>query len=134
MTAIILSTGAVEPSSIPMWSKTPSWKDSNSIVALSVSISAKISPSFTESPTFLNHLARVPSSMVSLNLGIFIISAILIYFMFNKWIIFLLINNIIHNRLVRERWRLWKFFTFCNNIFYFFVYFFDIRFCTKFLW
>ena len=41
---------------------------------MSVSISAKISPSFTKSPTFLFHLATVPSSIVSLNLGMFIIS------------------------------------------------------------
>jgi hypothetical protein len=32
--------------------KVPSWKDSNSIVALSVSISARISPSLILSPTF----------------------------------------------------------------------------------
>ena len=42
------------------------------MVALSVSISAKISPSSTSSPTFLNQEATVPSSMVSLNLGIVI--------------------------------------------------------------
>ena len=40
------------------------------MVALSVSISAKISPSSTLSPTFFNHEATVPSSMVSLSLGI----------------------------------------------------------------
>ena len=45
------------------------------MVALSVSISARISPSFTVSPTFLSHEATVPSSMVSLNLGIVINSA-----------------------------------------------------------
>ena len=33
-----------------------------------------MSPSLTLSPTFLNHLATVPSSIVSLNLGMFIIS------------------------------------------------------------
>ena len=33
-----------------------------------------MSPSLTLSPTFLNHFATVPSSIVSLNLGIFIIS------------------------------------------------------------
>ena len=71
-----VSTGAPSPSAIPIWSKVPSLKDSNSIVALSVSISAKISPSSTLSPTFLSHFATVPSSMVSLNLGIFITSAI----------------------------------------------------------
>ena len=33
-----------------------------------------MSPSLTLSPTFLNHFATVPSSIVSLNLGILIIS------------------------------------------------------------
>jgi hypothetical protein len=46
------STGAVSPSGIPMYKRVPSSKDSNSIVALSVSISARISPSFILSPTF----------------------------------------------------------------------------------
>ena len=45
------------------------------MVALSVSISAKISPSLTESPTFLNQVATVPSSIVSLKRGILINSA-----------------------------------------------------------
>ena len=45
------------------------------MVALSVSISAKISPSFTVSPTFLNQVATVPSSIVSLKRGMLIISA-----------------------------------------------------------
>ena len=40
------------------------------MVALSVSISAKISPSSILSPIFFNQEATVPSSMVSLNLGI----------------------------------------------------------------
>ena len=46
--------------------------DSNSIVALSVSISAKISPSLTESPTFFNQVATVPVDIVSLKRGIVI--------------------------------------------------------------
>ena len=70
------STFAVSPSAIPICSNVPSLKDSNSIVALSVSISAKISPSSTLSPTFFNHVATVPSSMVSLRRGILITSAI----------------------------------------------------------
>ena len=45
-------------------------KDSNSIVALSVSISAKISPSFTVSPTFFNQVATVPVVIVSDKRGI----------------------------------------------------------------
>ena len=43
----------------------PSSKASRSIVALSVSISARLSPFFTGSPTFFSHLASSPSSMVS---------------------------------------------------------------------
>ena len=53
-----------------MNNKVPALKDSNSIVALSVSISARISPSFTSSPTFFNHVATVPSVIVSLRRGI----------------------------------------------------------------
>ena len=71
-----LSTGEVSPSCTPICNKTPSWKDSNSIVALSVSISAKISPSSILSPTFFNHCATTPSSMVSLKRGMFITVAI----------------------------------------------------------
>ena len=40
------------------------------MVALSVSISARISPFFTESPTFLCQSAITPSVIVSLNRGI----------------------------------------------------------------
>ena len=64
------STLADSPSRSPTYKSVPDWKDSNSIVALSVSISAKISPSSTASPTCFNQVATVPSSMVSLNLGI----------------------------------------------------------------
>jgi hypothetical protein len=70
-----LSTGAVEPVGTPMWRSTPSKNDSNSMVALSVSISARISPLFTRSPTFFNQLATTPSVMVSLSLGMRTISA-----------------------------------------------------------
>src|SRR5690554_1506397 len=54
------------------------------MVALSVSISAKISPSFTGSPTFFNQVATVPSSIVSLKRGIFITSAIAIIYRIKK--------------------------------------------------
>ena len=64
------STDALSPSFKPTYNKVPEWKDSNSIVALSVSISAKISPSFTVSPTFLSQEATVPSVIVSLSRGI----------------------------------------------------------------
>src|SRR5690606_18287407 len=53
-----------------MYNNVPALKDSNSIVALSVSISAKISPSATVSPTFFNQVATVPSVIVSLKRGI----------------------------------------------------------------
>ena len=70
MMAKTLSTGADCPSVIPMNNNVPALKDSNSIVALSVSISARISPSFTSSPTFFNQVATVPSVIVSLKRGI----------------------------------------------------------------
>ena len=44
------------------------------MVALSVSISAKMSPSSTASPTFFSQVATVPSSIVSLRRGIVTIS------------------------------------------------------------
>src|SRR3546814_18679905 len=44
---------------------------SNSIVALSVSISARISPDWTASPSLTSHLASVPSSIVGDSAGIF---------------------------------------------------------------
>ena len=63
-----------------MYNKVPALKDSNSIVALSVSISAKISPSFILSPTFLSQVATVPSVIVSLKRGIVITVAIIIIY------------------------------------------------------
>ena len=50
------------------------------MVALSVSTSARISPDFMSSPSFFNHCAITPSSMVSLIFGILIISAIIYRF------------------------------------------------------
>ena len=47
----------------------PSSTASTSMVALSVSISAMTSPDFTLSPTFLSHLASLPSSMVGDSAG-----------------------------------------------------------------
>ena len=72
------STAAVSPSLIPICNKVPELNDSNSIVALSVSISARISPSFIVSPTFLSQVATVPSVIVSLKRGIVIFVAIII--------------------------------------------------------
>ena len=74
------STAAVSPSFIPIYNKVPELNDSNSIVALSVSISARISPSETLSPTFFNQVATVPSVMVSLKRGIVIFVAIIIVY------------------------------------------------------
>ena len=71
------STGAVSPAAIPICKRVPSLKDSNSIVALSVSISARISPSLILSPTFLSHVATVPSVIVSLKRGIVTFIAII---------------------------------------------------------
>ncbi|MNE73456.1 hypothetical protein D3C80_1694680 [compost metagenome] len=72
------SIGADSPSWIPICNKVPELKDSNSIVALSVSISARMSPSLILSPTFFNHVATVPSVIVSLKRGIVILIAIMI--------------------------------------------------------
>nr|MBC6967143.1 hypothetical protein [Roseobacter litoralis] len=58
------------PSAIRILPMTPSSTASNSIVALSVSISAMMSPEETVSPSFTCHLAKVPSSMVGLRAGI----------------------------------------------------------------
>ena len=78
--AIKPSTGTESPSLIPTYNKCPSSYDSSSIVALSVSTSARISPDLISSPTFLSQLEITPSSMVSLILGILIISAIFLNF------------------------------------------------------
>ena len=48
----------------------PSSTASTSIVALSVSISAIISPAFTISPTFTNHWLIIPSVIVGDKAGI----------------------------------------------------------------
>ena len=53
----------------------PSSTASNSIVALSVSISAKMSPDLIASPSATSHLARVPSSIVGESAGIKISTA-----------------------------------------------------------
>ena len=59
------------PSSMSIDAITPSSTASNSIVALSVSISAMMSPEETASPTLTSHLAKVPSSIVGDRAGIF---------------------------------------------------------------
>ena len=74
--AMIESTATVAFSGTPMCKSIPSSYDSNSIVALSVSTSARTSPETITSPSFFNHVEMTPSVMVSLILGIFITSAI----------------------------------------------------------
>ena len=59
------------PSSMRIFPRVPSSTASNSIVALSVSISAMISPATISSPSDLSHLANVPSSIVGDSAGIF---------------------------------------------------------------
>ena len=60
------------PSATRILAITPSSTASNSIVALSVSISAMMSPDLTVSPSFTSHLASVPSSIVGDSAGILI--------------------------------------------------------------
>ena len=60
------------PSGTTSLPTTPSSTASNSIVALSVSISAMRSPALTESPSFTSHFASVPSSIVGDSAGILI--------------------------------------------------------------
>ena len=65
-------TRTFPPSGTKMSTSVPSSKDSISMVALSVSTSARMSPTSILSPFFLCQRRRVPSVMVSLNLGIVI--------------------------------------------------------------
>jgi hypothetical protein len=60
------------PSGTAIEAITPSSTASNSMVALSVSISARMSPETTSSPSFTSHLASLPSSMVGERAGILI--------------------------------------------------------------
>ena len=64
------------PSGTRMWVNTPSSTASTSIVALSVSISARTSPERTLSPVFLSHRASVPSVMVGDRAGMRMFTAI----------------------------------------------------------
>src|SRR5579883_3951 len=69
-TAISWLTGtSAVPSGTMIFASTPSSTASYSIVALSVSISARISPVLTRSPSFLSHLARLPFSIVGESAG-----------------------------------------------------------------
>ncbi len=63
------ATSAV-PSGTTILASTPSSIASTSIVALSVSISARMSPDLTLSPSFFSHRLRLPFSMVGESAGI----------------------------------------------------------------
>ncbi len=76
--AIAEPTGALPPSGIEILERIPSSKASISMVALSVSISAIISPISTSSPSFLSQRTTVPSVMVSESLGISILIGIVL--------------------------------------------------------
>ncbi len=64
------------PAGMRMADSGPSSTASTSMVALSVSISAMTSPDFTMSPTFLSHLAILPSSMVGDSAGMRILGIV----------------------------------------------------------
>src|SRR4051794_22726934 len=66
---VLTATPSV-PSAIRILPSLPSSTASTSMVALSVSISARISPDLTSSPSCLTHLASLPSVMVGDNAGI----------------------------------------------------------------
>ena len=68
-------SGTWEPAGTKTARSVPSKKLSSSIVALSVSISASMSPDLMLSPSFLSHLTSVPTVMVSLSFGISMILA-----------------------------------------------------------
>src|SRR5665213_606257 len=70
MTAIgVLTATSAVPSGMRILPSVPSSVASNSMVALSVSISAMMSPDLIASPSFLSHLARLPFSIVGDNAG-----------------------------------------------------------------
>ena len=70
-TAISWLTGtSAVPAGTTILASTPSSTASTSMVALSVSISAMMSPVLTGSPSAFSHLARLPFSMVGDSAGI----------------------------------------------------------------
>ena len=98
ITAIIsLTLTAAVPSLTRISPSTPSSIDSNSIVALSVSISAIISPAIMLSPTFLYHFATLPSVIVGDKAGIKIFIVI----------INLLLNDSKQTSLPRQLYQYW---------------------------
>src|SRR5262245_41916610 len=64
ITPISAPIGALPPAGTRILRSTPAPSASISMLALSVSISARTSPTFTASPSFLLHLTMVPSSIV----------------------------------------------------------------------
>ena len=70
MTAIMLPTGTVAPGATSTLRSTPEPNASSSMSALSVSISAMISPPATRSPSCLSQRRSFPVSIASLSLGI----------------------------------------------------------------
>ena len=73
ISATFSPTFATPPSPTKISWSTPSSKASISMVALSVSTSARMSPISIWSPCFFFQRAMVPSTIVSLNLGMVII-------------------------------------------------------------
>src|SRR5664280_2482353 len=67
--------GTCAPTATNCLSRMPSKNDSSSIVALSVSTSASMSPDFTLAPSGFSHLTSAPTVMVSLSFGILMIWA-----------------------------------------------------------
>ncbi len=65
---VFTATSAV-PSGTRILPSVPSSVASTSMVALSVSISAMMSPDLTVSPSFFSHLARLPFSIVGDSAG-----------------------------------------------------------------
>ena len=71
MSAMSWFTGtSAVPSGTTILARMPSSTASTSMVALSVSISAMMSPDLTVSPSFFSHLARLPFSIVGDRAGI----------------------------------------------------------------
>src|SRR5689334_11932957 len=70
ITPIRAPTGAVSPADTRILRSTPAPNASISTSALSVSTSARMSPLWTRSPSFLSHLMTLPLSICSESFGI----------------------------------------------------------------
>ena len=80
MIAITSPTGAAAPSPTNTFRSTPSPRATSSIVALSVSISARMSPCATASPSPFSHLTTWPSSIVGESASMWTLVAIVSVF------------------------------------------------------